>query len=207
MGLIIGPAGVVPQPEKGGVVWRLHDKSNVWRVSLAPTFIALETDSYTSRDDFFARFDEALSILNSVFSLAVYDRLGVRYVDRLAGTERLKELPKYVRAELLGMIAIANRPDGPALQHSVAETMYGFGGSANMLARCALLPPRATFDPSIPPVEEHSWLLDLDMFTTQQKDFDVDAIGTLAREFAAHSYRFFRWAVTDAFLREFGGEV
>jgi uncharacterized protein (TIGR04255 family) len=63
-----------------------------------------------------------------------------------------------------------------------------------------------TPDPAaIQPVNEPSWLLDLDMSTATQQDFEVDAVVAKTRSFSASIYSFFRWAVEDEFLRRFGG--
>jgi len=62
-------------------IWRFRDKSDTWRVSLAPSFVALETTRYSSRDDFFACFQSILEALHELTKIEVYDRLGVRYVN------------------------------------------------------------------------------------------------------------------------------
>ena len=46
--------GVLAQP--GSMVWRFHDRNDIWRVSLAPNFVAIETTKYDSRTDFFIGF-------------------------------------------------------------------------------------------------------------------------------------------------------
>jgi len=59
---------------------------------------------------------------------------------------------------------------------------------------------------AIEPVDEPSWILDLDMSLSKQRDFDVEELLNEAQRFSERIYTFFRWAVTDEFLQHFGGE-
>jgi uncharacterized protein (TIGR04255 family) len=69
------------------------------------------------------------------------------------------------------------------------------------------LPAGATVDPAaIEPTNEPSWILDLDMFSSEPVPFDVDRVVDNARGFAERIYTFFRSAVTDNFLRPYGGK-
>ena len=77
---------------------------------------------------------------------------------------------------------------------------------AQILARWGCLPSGATVDPAaVEPVTEKSWILDLDMFTTEPSPFQVDRVVARARGFAERIYTVFRWAVTDEFLVRYGG--
>src|SRR6266540_5739285 len=45
--------GLTIRPASTPVVWRFLDATENWRVSLAPDFVALEVERYTSRGEFF----------------------------------------------------------------------------------------------------------------------------------------------------------
>jgi uncharacterized protein (TIGR04255 family) len=69
------------------------------------------------------------------------------------------------------------------------------------------MPPNATIDPAaIEPLDEPSWVLDIDMFSTAPLSFDVETLTGEARRYAERIYTVFRWAVTDVFLERFGGQ-
>jgi len=180
--------------------WRLHDKSDSWRVSLAQDFVALETVSYGSRSDFFARWKEVLSALQKVAELSTYDRHGVRYINRLTGSD-LADLRALVRTEVLGVSAT---PFAATLDQSLCESRFR-RDTTNLNARWGILPANATTDPGIEPVNEPSWILDLDMFAGGQRDFQVSAAIAEGITFAERLYAFFRWSVTDELLRRRGG--
>ena len=202
-GLVVGPGGITPaQPE---TTWRFADgKANwQWRVSLAPTFLALETRSYTSRDDFMARLQRVIEALGAHVNPQVVERVGLRYVDRIAdtGTDQIKTL---VRPEILGLAGTEmSRGVVQSIHESLLVTSQG-----HLAVRGGLLPPNTTTDPSaIDPLPQPSWILDLDMFDPNGRPFDAQALVGDARRFAERIYTFFRWAVTDEFLRKYGGTV
>ena len=67
-------------------------------------------------------------------------------------------------------------------------------------------PARSTVDPAaVDPVDEPSWILDIDAFLEETSAFDVEMIGSRTRALAERIYSFFRWVVTDEFHRRYGG--
>jgi len=199
-GFVIGPGGVIAQRNEGPV-WRFHDKADAWRVSLAPDFVALESTVYKDRDDFFARFEEIVVALDKLAKMSVYDRIGVRYINRVVGAE-LEKLPSLLRSEVIGLGA----SDVTGITHTLTESLFN-NREVALNTRWGRLPAGATTDPaSISPIQEPSWILDLDMFRGAQKDFDTSSIVQDCRSFATTIHDFFRWCVTDEFLKVYGGK-
>lgn len=200
-GVVVGPQGAAPMPPE--VIWRFSDVPADWRVSLAPDFAAIETTAYESRQDFFKRFAVIIQALADHVGPRTIDRIGVRYIDRVTG-EALNDIGRLVRPEVLGilMTAAAERA-----RHALTESVFMLPeGSAQMLARWGLMPAGATIDPAaLEPSDEPSWILDLDMFRAEPRVFDPEEIVTDAQSYAERIYTFFRWAVTDDFLRFYGG--
>ncbi len=195
--------------EQGGMsvkqqlVWRFSDLESHWRVSLASGFVALETTRYTSRTDFIKRLRQILEALEAYVQPSLADRLGIRYIDRIEG-DAVDEIAKLVRPEVRGILGT-----GAAIHatHSLSESMFELP-DARLLARWGRLPPGASVDLSaIEPVDESSWILDLDMSSLQPKPFDVDTLVSDAQGFVERIYGVFRWAVTDDFLRRYGGKL
>jgi uncharacterized protein (TIGR04255 family) len=199
-GIVISPAGVTPgRPQ---TAWRFGDVEGHWRVSLAPDFVALETTEYTSRSDFLVHLREILAALDEHVEPKLIDRLGIRYIDRIVG-QAVEDIAKLVRPEVRG---ITGTPAASHALHALSESLFTLDG-ARVLARWGRLPAGATVDPAaIEPTNEPSWILDLDMFSSEPVPFDVDRVVDNARGFAERIYTFFRWAVTDNFLRLYGGK-
>lgn len=201
--LLVGPQGVMStQPQ---VVWRFNDIQGSWRVSLAPDFIALETTSYASRNDFLQKLHMVLCALNKFIGPQTVDRLGLRYIDRVTG-QAMQDITQLVRPEVSGILAT---PMATMVQQSLSASLFEIQElQARMLARWGQIPPQSTVDPdAIEPVSEPSWILDLDIFSVETLLFDPVELGAVAGRYAERLYTLFRWVVTDEFLRRYGGEL
>jgi uncharacterized protein (TIGR04255 family) len=186
---------------KPQVAWRFSDTTGHWRVSLTPEFLAIETTHYRSRADFFGRLRDVALALGEHIGPAQVDRLGVRYIDRLTGSD-LDNIANLLRPEVRGILGT---PAAAHAVHTLTETMFTVDED-QVLARWGLLPAGETVDlAAIEPATAPSFLLDLDMFSAGPLPFDVDAIVERAQRYAERVYTVFRWAVTDDLLRRFGG--
>lgn len=188
---------------QAGTRWQLQDLSHDWRVTLDAGFLALETTRYTSREDFFGRFARLTAALGEHVRPGAMDRIGVRYVDRLVG-DALGRLSDLARPPLLGVLGVASTMGAKV---AVSEALFELPEEDGELrARWGLVPAQATFDANaVEAIDEPSWVLDLDAFSQGERPYDAAKINTLARALAARAYSFFRWSVTDEFLRHFGG--
>src|ERR1039457_1469794 len=197
----VGGVGNVP-PQ---TTWRFSDVEGAWRVSLASNFVAVETTKYVSRANFVERLDLVISALAKHINPQLMDRIGVRYIDRVRG-EALRDLTKYVHPEVIGVLAteVAHH-----VQHSMTESLFVVpNGKTQMLARWGQMPADATVDPAaIEPIDEPSWILDLDMFCPEARPFSKALVINEYRAYSERIYTLFRWAVTDEFLKHCGGQA
>jgi uncharacterized protein (TIGR04255 family) len=206
LGIVVTTQGISSMPqESAGVLWRFSDLGGIWNVTVAPNFIALESKKYTSRDDFFVRLEEVLSEFEKHVQPGLYDRLGVRYVNRLEGADWLESLHELIRPEVLGLLG-GWSTTGATLEGGQSVTQYKLE-SGVMLVRTARLPAGAGYDPLIPPASADSWLLDMDMSTppvSTPLPFDAKALSSLGRSFSESVYRYFRWSVLPEFFQKAG---
>lgn len=207
MSVVLTPDGVKASSDSSPV-WRFLDRAEDpdWKLSLAPSFIALDTSEYVSRKDFVGRLRSVLDALAETIGPASCDRVGVRYVDRVELDEADTDLSTLVRPEVLGANAV--EPGGGAeLVHSLSDSEYRLN-EATLRARWGRIPPDTGLDPLHgEAVESPSWILDLDMYSTGLGDFDADRLAGMAETFAECIYRVFRWAVLPDLLRRYGGAV
>lgn len=196
---LVGPQGLAPA--KVETSWKFHDAKDAWRLTLTPSFLTLETGKYQRRKDFLERLRHVTVALGKHVRPGLVDRVGLRYIDQVQGGA-LEKLSTLVRPEVLGMRSSSL---SRSLLHCVQESAFSVG-NAQLMARSALLPPNASPDPSvISPVSGPSWVLDLDMFSTEPMEFQTEAVSAKVTGFAERIYAFFRWATTEEFLREYGG--
>ncbi len=184
-------------------IWRFADVEGQWRVSLTLDFAALETTSYKSRSDFLARFRTVVEAVATFVEPKLVDRLGLRYIDRITGRD-VEGIAQLVRAEVRG---IAGTPAAIHVSHSLSESMFEHDGT-RLLARWGYLPKGATVDPAaIEPIDQPSWILDLDMFSARPRPFAPSQVLEDTTRYAERIYTFFRWAVTPQFLIRYGGKI
>jgi len=200
-GLIFSKGIVEP---RANTIWRFSDQGDVWRASIGQNFLALETMKYTSRRDFKDRLLKLLTAFNVHIGTEMIDRLGVRYVDRVTEKD-FQHLQSMVRPDVLGTLG-----DIPAssIRHSIREDLFVIEEeSGELLVRRGFLPPQATVDPIlIEPIDERSWLLDIDAFVSNTRPFNIENLLLQNQKLAERIYSFFRWVVTDEFLKRYGGE-
>jgi uncharacterized protein (TIGR04255 family) len=182
--------------------WRLSSENDEWVVVLGPSFVSLETTAYDSRSDFVDRIGRIADALRSVVGDVIVDRLGVRYTDRLIGERATTLLPELVRREVLGLVGML---EGAEVRAAVTQAEFELADESTMTTRWGLLPPGNTLTPDVPAVDEPSWVLDIDSATTEIR-LSEEVVREAAEQLCIHAYDFFRWAVTDDFIRVHGGD-
>lgn len=183
------------------VLWRFSDVSSTWEVTLSENFVSLACSNYSNRDDFLHRLGSALEAVAGRIRPVLTSRVGVRYINRLSGTE-IGRLPQFIRPELLGL-ASAKLGSGEALSE-LTEAEF-VTDAANLHGRWGYLPATAVYEPVIDPIDEPGWLLDLDAYATVTTPFDARSCVTEAKRYTDIVHGFFRWAVSDEFLETRGG--
>jgi uncharacterized protein (TIGR04255 family) len=200
--LLITPDGIQEQPSTD-INWTYQSVSGDWQVTASGQFISLETRSYTSRAEFCDRLRQAIEAITTVIHPPVYDRLGVRYINRLEGEDVLADLHKLVRPVAQAGLVVPH--EGIRVQHSLCDTVF-VDGNSHVQARWGWLPAGAGIDPTVPPPSAAHWLLDIDSFTGRGGPFDIDVLDRLARDLSGRAYSLFRWIITDEFIDRFGGK-
>ena len=195
---------------RDGVIWRFTDsRKRDWRVSLSVDFVALETSAYVSRTDFIERLGVVLTALEKVFKPAEAQRLGLRYIDRLTD-EALARISEMVRPKVLGVLHPSSEPPldfGNSVLHLLTEAQL-LAEEGRIQARWGSLPENATYDPdALEPVDKASWVLDVDMFTSESQHFVSGELISTTTRFAERIYSVFREMVTDEFLKFYGGKL
>jgi len=200
--LVVGPQGVAAGQKQ--VAWRFTNVDGAWRLSLAPEFVALETTAYTSRSNFMERMQAVLRAVGKHLDPAVVQRVGLRYIDRVTG-DALGDITELIRSEMLGIVTT---PLSQYAQHAISEAVLDVPDNTGQLhARWGRLPADSTVDPNaIEPINEPSWILDIDMFSNHHRPFAAAQLIEDLGRFAEHIYTMFRWSVTDQFLRRYGGK-
>jgi uncharacterized protein (TIGR04255 family) len=203
--VLMGPDGRLVPGETDNVLWRFSQDPPQWELVLLPDSVTVQTGRYTRRRDFINQLRHALIAVEAGLRVRFCDRLGIRYINRITDDGLLARLSEIVRPEILG--PIGTKTGDPAVEqgHVFTDAVYHLPDATDLHARWGLLPPKVSFDPAIEGSDVLSWVLDLDLYTTRQEAFDPEMLITKADATCERIYRFFRWAVTDEFLKACGG--
>lgn len=200
---LVTPDGVKQQD--GGRIHQFVSADDAWKVSVADGHISLETSAYLSRDDFTERLSAILDAWKQCVTIPRVVRIGYRYTNRIDRPEDYALLSELVTPLVLGGINVPT-DDSVTFLQSTGESAFGIE-SGMLVARWAQLAPNSTVDPTLPPSENKSWVLDIDAFREARLPFDTEAIVAEARRLAQSAYRFMRAVTTDRFTTHFGGET
>lgn len=186
------------------VLWRFADAEENWQVTLAEDFVALDCDHYSYRTDFMDRLAETLHAVGDHVKPVLTNRVGVRYIDRLSQPDTFTRLSEFIRPELLGL---ANTPLGAGSAVNELTQAEFVTGQVRLRGRWGHLPAGAVPDSSIEEIDSPSWVLDLDASNDNTAPFDPQDCSVQAERHAGIVYGFFRWAVSDEFLKAHGAEL
>lgn len=191
-----------PEPQ-----WRFSHPDTGLVLQINSTSITLETNKYTSRTEFFAKFRSCLEAIHAAIQMPFVSRLGVRYVDCVPDS-RCKNIHEMICAPYRG---IAGLPFGVPVLADMHDFMVPVNPENGILhARTGFIPKGSTMDPAVlEPQAERSWVLDLDLFRQGPPliPFHPEALASDASAFGLRIYAVFRWLVNDDFLRTFGGKI
>jgi len=190
---------------KETTTWRFSDPERTWAISLAPDFVAFQTKNYTNRVEFKERLGEVLEAMAKTINPTVVTRTGVRFVNQIVPPQ-MEVLGELFVPQIGSFSSSVLREH---IQHSLTEALCNTK-EGNLLLRWGLMPARATHDLGLlPPIEEKSWIFDLDSFRDHQPapiPFDPESAANLVYELATRINTFFYWAAQPKLIEVFGGE-
>lgn len=190
-----GPTG--PQQQLNGFVHRFTSALEDWTVAVGESFLAIETNAYQGHDDFISRLRDALLKLAGAAAIPVVSRVGYRYTNRIVGDRDRAHLSEWFVPSVLG--GIGDTPSGSELVHSITESVYRLQ-SDFLLVRSAQVAPNESIDPTLLPLPETSWILDLDAYDESRRQFDPDAVAERAQELSRLASNHFRTLTTTEFV-------
>ena len=108
--------------------------------------LTLQSTDYGHFELFSKRFEEALERVNEAVGLAFIERVGLRYLDRIAPLQKGESLQAYIAKEALGLSDLL----GGDRAHSYCETLTQLGG-VKLLVRVFTHTASLGFPPDIAP--------------------------------------------------------
>mgnify|MGYP001227902713 CR=1 FL=1 len=189
---------------KQTTTWRFSDAKHEWAISLGPSFLAFQTSKYTNRIDFTNRLREVFIAMAETINPAVVTRTGIRYVNQIRSPE-MAFLRELFRPEI-GSFSSSGLKEH--IEHSLTEALCNTA-EGKLLLRWGLMPPGASHDLGLlAPIEERSWIFDLDGFSDHPVPlpFDPETTTKLVYELATRINMVFYWAARQKLVDTFGGK-
>ncbi|MEX0985345.1 MAG: TIGR04255 family protein [Actinomycetota bacterium] len=186
----VSAQGAPTQPLMGQVFgWKLQSADATWRVSIMPTFVALETTDYDTWEDFGPQMGVLLDATAELISPALEQRLGLRYIDRLRDLQirESKGWADYVTSPLSGILM--HESLGPAVATSQQQALLDLGGELKCLLRHGQ-----------PEGDDHTYVLDYDIFRQSARPFDASTIKTALRQFSDAALQLFHASLNPDYL-------
>jgi uncharacterized protein (TIGR04255 family) len=174
--------------------WSLTSADDAWSLALLPGNMGLQSNSYKGWDDFAQRLTAALDALREVVGPAVEQRVGLRFVDLVAGAKFGVDSPvgwePYINREFLGALLV---PDlGRSIRICVQQALIDLGDDA--LCNLRTGPAGANEDGSI------DFMIDCDLFREGGRSFDTAAILSTVSTFREQANRLLQSVVTPSLL-------
>lgn len=203
MNVLLTQGGLTQQPTEQRI-WGLRSRDEMWKLTISENFLALETTQYSTRDEFADRFDRAMQEFFNVVDPPYFERLGIRYIDRVDEAALINgDLKNMIRDEMVGGMG-ADLPPGVELRHSLSDILF-VGEDRSVQVRCGILPAHVTlFGLEVPAVDRATWILDIDSYVEQKMVASSSEMTARLRVLADGAYRMFRWVVNSDFLMQFG---
>lgn len=196
------PSGPIQVPGNSVHQWSRVDRSGT--VTLTSTFVAFYVKNYVNYDLFDEQLRVVLEAVEKTLRLPLFDRVGVRYVNRISAPEQVEKIEQLMRPEVLGHQALGPFAEGVSLRQSISQSLFEVG-DGYLQARTGIVPPNETVDPLIEPLRTPSWILDIDSFKQEEAVFTADAVRARAGKLADAAYDFFKLVIKDSFVDAFEG--
>lgn len=166
-------------------------EDRAYTITLCSEFLAISTQSYTRWEYFLGHVTRSLQALTKTYSVPLFTRVGLRYVDVISkkalGLENAK-WTELIRASALGLLAEDEVPLDDVLELSSGTALQlTEGGKATIRTTLGRMPNTG---------DEVVFVIDGDFFEEVPVKGEDDAIRVCAR-FNSATGRAFRWLIRD----------
>lgn len=180
------------------VAWQFHNEAKTWTVSLNQQSITLFTSAYDTRKDFMEKFGSVIDRFVQEFLPGRAKRIGMRYVNRIP-YDTFGKVEESISDDLVGILSGGD----DNVLHMLTETSFK-AKEGTVTARWGKMPAQGTMDAVLlPPIQDPSWIMDVDLFTNESTLFDTPKITSVVESLAERHYAIFCWMTKEA-LRKVG---
>jgi uncharacterized protein (TIGR04255 family) len=183
--------GVAPSVSTSPVSgWRFVAADGAWVIVVAAEHVSLETSAYTTWDDFRERLGTVLEAVAAHVDPAFEHRLGLRYIDRVAGDKvvRPADWETIIDQRLLG--PVLHPGFGAAIRAAQQQLLLSL--DADDEVQCAIRHGFATAADDTP-----AYVLDYDIYREAARPFDPAETLEAADAFNEYAVQLFQASLTQ----------
>lgn len=192
-----GPAGIAPVSSETNRGWRFRSSDEKWTVVIMSDFFSLETNEYSTWEDFKDRLTELTNAVHDQLSPSIETRLGLRYIDRLTApvAHSARDWAQYIDTTLIGPVLHPAFGESVTQLQQVVRLDAGSGCQVLLRHGCAM-------------EEDGTWayLLDYDCSAARSRPFEADAVLTGIDDLHTVALQVFQASVTPALMAFLRGE-
>ncbi|WNM27358.1 TIGR04255 family protein [Demequina capsici] len=194
-GIEITPQGVRQFSGDSAFQWQTIDE--VWTVSLTRHFVTVHCIRHAGYGfgELKAHLERVVGLVSDVLQVKSVNRVGLRYVNRLSSPTVLARLHEAFKPEVLGYSRLQCGED-VALAQTMSQALYEVD-DVKLQSRSGTLGPGQTVDPSVAPLTDESWVLDIDASVERKAIFDASEIMATVSRLADVDYDFFTLVVEE----------
>lgn len=183
----VTPGGVFQKPGRPVARWESSDRRWLIIVS-AQSLTICRLNDYESFDEFSCRASSLLTKILEKFKIPEIERVGVRYVNRISG-KRIDSISDYF-PRLEGKKQFSSK-EVKVIESMSAVTMQV--DNVRLHVRAGMIQPMETVDPAIVPLQEESWVLDLDATVEERTAASIDSLLETIGRLADLNYDYYLW--------------
>lgn len=202
--VVIRPGQAAAPAPTNSSAYVMTDDTQTWTLNVADDNLSLATTAYTDREDFLQRSRRVFDAVALHAAPPAISRLGLRYINRISGDSAIEKFVPTLNSAVRSVRDIVSQSTSGSIQHLLTDLSYLWPEGKRLQARWGQLPPLAVHDGLLVPLNETSWILDIDAVIERPMTFSPEELENSLRDLSERSYRLFRWVFTDDALKQFG---
>lgn len=204
--VVIRPGQMAAPTPSSSSAYVMTDDTQTWTLNVADDNLSLSTTAYTDREDFLTRSRRVFDVVADHAVPPGISRLGLRYINRISGEAAIESFVPTLNSAVRSVRDVVSQSTSGTIQHLLTDLSYVWPDGKRLQARWGQLPPQAVHDGLLAPLNETSWILDIDSVMEKPAMFNPEELEGSLRDLSERSYRLFRWVFTDDALKQFGSQ-
>lgn len=200
----ISPEGVTQTEGDSVYQWRSTD--DIWGIHLSKHFVTLFCTRHEDYafEHFRKRFQVLVELIEHALKVQTYERIGMRYVNRITNAQLIEQLDQVFNPAVLGYYQLNDFEDNTKFVSGFSQAAYR-AEDVDLAVRSGFLAPGDVPDPSIGPVPRRSWVLDIDASIEQRTSYNQKQMTDILDKLSDTAFDFFKLVMIDGketFLRD-----